>query len=54
MTIEEFTDEVLGAEASKYSQEEIEVYYATSVKLFNYLFEKWKKEKFPDIKPLKG
>lgn len=50
MTLEEFTKDVLGADAQKYSQKEIEVYFDLSVKLFNTLFNKWKKETFPSLK----
>lgn len=45
MTLDEFIKDILGADASKYSQKEIEVYFEMSAKLFNTLFDKWKKEK---------
>lgn len=49
MTLEEFKKEILGADAQKYSQKEIEVYFDMSVKLFNTLFNKWKKETFSSL-----
>lgn len=49
MTQEEFTKEILGKDAQKYSQKEIDVYFEMSVNLFNTLFDKWKQEKFPLI-----
>jgi hypothetical protein len=49
MTQEEFVKVVLSNNEKKYSQKEIEVYYDTSVKLFDYMFEKWKKEKFSTV-----
>jgi len=51
MTPKEFKIEVLGDCVKNYSEKEIEVYYTTTTKLFNYLFEKWKKEKFPHLNP---
>lgn len=44
MTLEQFIKD-MGADAQNYSQEEIEIFYRTSLKLFNRLFDKWKKEK---------
>lgn len=44
MTLDEFI-KAIGKEAQGLSQEEIEVYYSMSVKLFNTCFDKWKKEK---------
>ncbi len=45
MTPDEFKN-LLGTDAEKYTQEQLDVYYATSVKLFGRYFDKWKKEKF--------
>lgn len=45
MTLEAFISDVLGPEAQNYTHEEIESLYNASVKLFNILFDKWKKEK---------
>ena len=44
MTLEEFI-KTIGKEADTLSPEEIELYYAISVKLFDSYFDKWKKEK---------
>lgn len=46
MTLDVFTKEILGDDAHKYSQKEIEVYFNMSVNLFNTMFDKWKREKF--------
>lgn len=47
--LEEFIKDI-GTDAQNYSQEEIEVLYNTSVKLFNRLFDKWGKEKSSSTK----
>lgn len=44
MTSDEFK-KLLGNDVEKYTQEQLDVYYSTSVKLFGRLFDKWKKEK---------
>lgn len=53
MTLDEFIKDILGADAQKYSQKEIEVYFEMSVKLFNTLFDKWKREKFSPMETKK-
>lgn len=43
MTLEEFKTQALGIKAQEMSQEQIEMAYSKFVKLFNVLFEKYKK-----------
>lgn len=45
---EEFIKDI-GTDAQNYSQEEIEIFYNTSIKLFNRLFDKWRKEKLSSV-----